>query len=69
MNNPLHRAGYTLFQASYSKDPDGKYISVFAVGKDPGITLKYGGALVMIFGIILMFWFKNPAWKKGEANA
>jgi hypothetical protein len=69
MNHPLHRDGYTLFQASYSKDPDGKFISVFAVGKDPGIALKYGGALVMIFGIILMFWFKNPVWKKGEANA
>ncbi len=69
MNHPLHQAGYTVFQASYSKNPDGKFISVFAVGRDPGIALKYGGALVMIFGIILMFWFKNPTWKKGEANA
>ena len=69
MNHPLQKAGYTLFQASYSKDSDGKYISVFAVGKDPGIFLKYGGSLVMIFGIILMFWFKNPALKNGEANA
>jgi hypothetical protein len=69
MNHPLHQGGFTLFQASFSKSPDGKYISVFAVGKDPGIYMKYGGALVMIFGIILMFWFKNPAWKKGEANA
>ena len=69
MNHPLHRGGYTVFQASYSKEPDGKFVSVFAVGRDPGLVLKYGGCLVMIFGIILMFWFKNPAWKKGEANA
>ena len=68
MNHPLHKAGYTLFQASYSKDLDGKFVSVLAVGRDPGIELKYGGALVMIFGIILMFWFKNPGVKKGEAH-
>jgi hypothetical protein len=66
MNEPLHYRGYTVYQASYQAMPDGKYISVFAVGKDPGIYLKYGGALVMVFGIILMFWFKNPTPGKKE---
>jgi hypothetical protein len=68
MNEPLHHEGYTVYQASYQALPGGNYISVFSVGRDPGIWLKYGGAIVMVLGIIFMFWFKNPAWKK-EANA
>jgi len=68
MNNPLHYLGYTVYQASYETEPDGSYTSVFSVGKDPGIYLKYGGAIVLVSGLIFMFWFKNPAWKK-EMNA
>ena len=68
MNNPLHYLGYTVYQASYETEPDGTYTSVFSVGKDPGIYLKYGGAIVLVSGLIFMFWFKNPAWKK-EVNA
>jgi ResB-like family len=66
MNKPLQHEGYTVYQASYQTEPDGKYISVFSVGKDPGIWLKYGGAIVLVSGIILMFWFKNPAWGRRE---
>jgi len=69
MNHPLHYMGYTVYQASYEKDPDGKFTSVFSVGADPGIWLKYGGAIVLVLGIIFMFWFKNPAWGKKENNA
>lgn len=69
MNRPLRYKGFTLFQASYSPQGDGKYVSVFSVGKDPGIWLKYGGALILVLGIVFMFWFKNPAWKKKVQNA
>ena len=69
MNEPLHYEGYTVYQASYEAEPGGKYISVFSVGRDPGIWLKYSGAIVLVLGIIFMFWFKNPAWNKREANA
>jgi hypothetical protein len=69
MNHPLHQNGYTLYQASYFPGADGRYTSVFSVGRDPGLLLKYGGALIMVLGIILMFWFKNPAWKKKETDA
>jgi len=69
MNHPLHTQGYTVYQASYSPLPGGKYVSVFSVGMDPGIWVKYGGALIMVLGIIFMFWFKNPAWKKKDKNA
>jgi hypothetical protein len=68
MNQPLHFMGYTVYQASYEKEPDGSYVSVFSVGRDPGIWLKYGGAIVLVLGIIFMFWFKNPAWGKKETN-
>jgi hypothetical protein len=64
MNKPLHYVGYTIYQASYEPQPDGTYISVFAVGQDPGMAVKYGGAIILVLGIILMFWFKNPAWGK-----
>jgi hypothetical protein len=69
MNHPLHYRGYTVFQASYEKGQDGKYTSVFSVGMDPGLWLKYGGALVMVAGIIFMFWFKNPNWGKKATDA
>ncbi len=69
MNQPLHYMGYTLFQASYSPAGNGKYVSVLSVGRDPGLWLKYGGALILVLGIIFMFWFKNPAWKKREQNS
>ncbi len=68
MNEPLHFMGYTVYQASYEAEPDGSYVSVFSVGKDPGIWMKYGGAIVLVLGIIFMFWFKNPAWNKRETD-
>ena len=68
MNEPLHFMGYTVYQASFEAEPDGKYVSVFSVGQDPGIWLKYGGAIVLVLGIIFMFWFKNPAWNKRETD-
>jgi hypothetical protein len=69
MNQPLHFKGYTVFQASYQPLGNGKYVSVFSIGRDPGLWLKYGGAIVLVSGIIFMFWFKNPAWGKKEQNA
>lgn len=66
MNKPLHHDGFTVYQASYEPQPDGKYVSVFAVGQDPGLAVKYTGAIILVLGIILMFWFKNPAWGKKE---
>jgi len=69
MNEPLHYRGYTVYQASYEAEPDGSYISVFSVGRDPGMWPKYIGALVLVAGIIFMFWFKNPNWGRKEENA
>ncbi len=68
MNKPLHYKGYTVYQASYQPLPDGKYVSVFSVGKDPGMWIKYTGAITLVLGIIFMFWFKNPSWGKKETH-
>ncbi len=58
MNNPLHYNGFTLFQSSYQEGENGEMTSVFSVARDPGILIKYGGAILMVSGIALMFWFK-----------
>lgn len=58
MNEPLHKNGYTVFQASFSKSPSGGDISVFSIANDPGIELKYLGSIMLVLGIIIMFYFK-----------
>jgi len=58
MNQPLKYKKYKIFQASYQLNPGGPDLSVLAVAYDPGIFLKYTGAIVMVSGIILMFFFK-----------
>lgn len=58
MNEPLKYGKYKVFQASYQLNPGGKDWSILAVAYDPGINLKYVGALTMIFGILTMFFLK-----------
>ncbi len=56
MNQPLTYRGFKIYQAGYTPNPGGKDLSVFAVGRDPGIPVKYAGALIMVGGILLMFY-------------
>lgn len=59
MNEPLVHGGYTFYQASYEVDSEGKpRYSVLSVNLDPGRKIKYLGSLMMVLGIILMFYFK-----------
>jgi hypothetical protein len=59
MNQPLKHDGFTFFQASYRETPGEPDMSVFAVTRDPGIPLKYGGSLVLIGGIMTMFYTRR----------
>lgn len=59
MNEPLHYGGYTFYQASYQMEEGRPPLSVFSVNYDPGRVVKYAGSLVMVLGIIVMFWL-NP---------
>ena len=56
MNEPLAYRGFQIYQAGYTPNPGGKDVSVFAVGRDPGIPVKYAGAIIMVLGILLMFY-------------
>lgn len=59
MNSPLHHGGFTFYQASYDTDSDGKpRTSVLSVNYDPGRFLKYLGSLMIVCGVISMFYFR-----------
>ena len=60
MNEPLKWAGYTIYQSGFEEDADGvPQASVFAINKDPGRFLKYGGSLLVILGTVLLFLKRN----------
>lgn len=59
MNKPLEYKGYHIYQSGYSTPEGEPEISTFSVGKDPGVPVKYAGALVMVAGIITMFYTRR----------
>jgi hypothetical protein len=71
MNRPLSHGPYKVFQANYRRltDPatgeplldDGRPVSLsgLAVAHDPGLWLKYAGALAVVAGIATMFWMRG----------
>ncbi len=60
MNEPLDWKGLTFYQASFQEDEFGQPVSsVLSVNYDPGRPLKYGGSLIMVLGIILLFYNKR----------
>ncbi|MEY4615325.1 MAG: hypothetical protein RJB66_285 [Pseudomonadota bacterium] len=66
MNNPLQYNGFTFYQASFQQDPrtGEPTASILSVNRDPGRFLKYLGSLLMVLGIIHLFWFKQRQKKK-----
>ncbi len=62
MNEPMKYGGYTFYQASYQKEEGKPTISIFSVNFDPGRWIKYLGALVMVAGILLMFYMNPHYW-------
>ena len=59
MNEPMDKNGFTFYQSSYTTDDEGKPLaSVLSVNKDPGRKIKYLGSLMIVLGIISMFYFK-----------
>lgn len=68
MNEPLHHAGYTFYQASFQEDEMGRPLaSVFSVNYDPGRWVKYLGSLLIVFGSIHLFYRRWKMSKKLEA--
>lgn len=70
MNEPLERDGYKVFQASFAENAEGEpVVSVFSIAKDPGIGLKYGGSILLVLGIIIMFYIKPYMIKNSQQTA
>jgi hypothetical protein len=66
MNNPLQYKGFTFYQASFQQDPrtGEPTASILSVNRDPGRPLKYLGSLLIVLGIIHLFWFKQRQKKQ-----
>jgi hypothetical protein len=71
MNEPLDHRGYKFYQSDLQPlgmdDSNGRPVnlSVFTVGYDPGLAIKYLGSICLASGIFMMFYmrayfFKGP---------
>lgn len=70
MNEPLKHKGYTFYQASFQEDDKGQPVaSILSVNRDPGRALKYGGAILILLGSIIMFYFKRYLAKTSAEGA
>lgn len=75
MNEPMKKNGYTFYQASYEMDELGQpRFSVLSVNYDPGRWVKYLGSLMVVLGVISMFYFKpqysgTHKWLKKKETA
>jgi cytochrome c biogenesis protein ResB len=59
MNQPLEHKGFRIYQSGYSQPEGAPEISIFSVGRDPGIPLKYLGAIVIVTGMLIMFYIRK----------
>jgi hypothetical protein len=59
MNEPLKFHDYTIYQSSFETNDQGEpTTSIFSVNYDPGRPIKYAGALCIVAGIGVMFYWK-----------
>ena len=60
MNEPLEHQGFTFYQSSFKEDERGHpTLSVLSVNRDPGRFWKYLGSLLLVFGIVHLFYLRN----------
>lgn len=60
MNEPLKQNGFTFYQSSFEQDDEGNPVmSILSVNHDPGRWIKYLGSFMIVFGSILLFYFKR----------
>ncbi len=70
MNSPLKHSGFTFYQSSFEQNEKGEPVaSVLSVNHDPGRWLKYLGSFLIVFGSILLFYFKRATWLKARNPA
>lgn len=69
MNEPFKHNGFTFYQSSFEKDEEGKpAASILSVNKDPGRWIKYLGSFLIVFGAILLMYFKKTLAKPRKAR-
>ena len=66
MNQPLIHRGFRVYQSGYQQIPGQPEVSIFSVGRDPGVFLKYFGTVVMVTGILLMFYTRKYSSNAGR---
>ena len=60
MNEPLKYGGFTFYQSSFQEDESGRpVLSILSVNRDPGRWIKYLGALIIVLGILHLFYYKK----------
>ncbi|TVR46903.1 MAG: hypothetical protein EA402_02120 [Planctomycetota bacterium] len=64
MNEPLHEGGVTLYQTARAEQPDGTFVSFFTVAQDRGRPFKYLGSLLLVAGILTMYFMKAKGRRK-----
>lgn len=71
MNEPLKYNGFTLYQSSFSTNPETGQpeASVLSVNRDPGRWVKYLGSLLIVLGTIHLFWFKRRLARREKKAA
>ena len=67
MNKPLDYEGYRVFQSSYIQDETYGEASVFTIAKNPGIRFIYSGALIILSGVITLFYL-HPFFSGKDYN-
>ncbi len=58
VNDPWDHRGIVFYQAQYRMDPDGTWVSIFQVSRDPGKKIVYLGVLVTLSGAVYMFYLR-----------
>lgn len=66
MNRPLNYRGFKVFQSGYQQEEGRPEVSIFTVAKDPGIPVKYAGALVLLVGTMLQFYSRRFSTRSQE---
>jgi hypothetical protein len=58
MNHPLKHSGYTFYQASFQRTPEGGEVTVLSVARDPGMRVSFVGYCILVAGLLLIFFVK-----------
>jgi hypothetical protein len=68
VNSPVSHGGYTFYQSGFN--PEDKGWTSLQVVRDPGVLLVYGGFILMMVGLTVVFcvgpWLDSQRHKPGE---